>query len=289
MARSRNRSGGRERRHLVHELARRFSDHELPVYASAIAFRAIVALIPLVLLGLGLLGALGLEDTWHNSIAPAIKPRVTAPVFHAIDFSAEKILSSGTAPLIIFATALVVWDLTIAVLAVTNALNRVHDIEERRPFRRRAIVSVLLAICVGVCLVGAVLVLIVAPRAGGHVHVLLGIGRWLVALVLLGVAVGALVRVAPAERIDARWASAGSLLVIAVWLVASLLFKLWVQTVANFKSATGTLTGLLLLSAYVFVSSAIFLVGAEVDELLRKETDGRGFALVDVVGAVFRR
>jgi membrane protein len=289
MARSRNRSGRRERRHLFHELARRFSDHELPIYASAIAFRAIVALIPLVLLGLGLLGALGLKDTWHNSIAPAIKPLVTAPVFHAIDFSAEKILSSGTAPLIVFASALVIWDLTIGVVGVMNALNRVHDIEERRSVLRRAVTAVLLAICVGVCLVGAVLVLIVAPRVGGSLHLLLGIGRWLVALVLLGVAVGVLVRLAPAERVEARWASAGSLVVIAVWLVASLLFKLWVTTGANFKSATGTLTGLLLLTTYVFVSSAIFLVGAELDELLRKETDGRGFALVDVVGAVLRR
>jgi membrane protein len=129
----------------------------------------------------------------------------------------------------------------------------------------------------------------VAPRAGGSLHFLLGVGRWLVAVVLLGVAVGVLVRLAPAERIEARWASAGSLLVIAVWLVASFLFKLWITTVANFKSATGTLTGLLLLTTYVFVSSTIFLVGAEVDELLRKETDGRGVALADVAGALFRR
>ena len=46
----RQRSQGRRRtrRHLVHELARRVSDHELGIYASAIAFRALVALIPLV-------------------------------------------------------------------------------------------------------------------------------------------------------------------------------------------------------------------------------------------------
>jgi membrane protein len=290
MARSRKRRVRRsERRHLLNELGRRFSHHKLPIYASAIAFRAIVALIPLVLLGLGLLGALGLKDTWHNSIAPAIQPRVTAPVFHAIDFSAEKILSSGTASLIAFATALVVWDLTIGVAAVMDALNRVHDIEERRAFLRRAVLAVLLAICVGVCLVGAVLVLIVAPHAEGGLHVLLGLGRWLVALVLLGVAVGVLVRLAPAERVEARWASAGSLVVIAVWLVASFLFRLWITTAANFKSATGTLTGLLLLTAYVFVSSTIFLVGAELDELLRKETDGRGVVLADLVVAVFRR
>ena len=49
------------------------------------------------------------------------------------------------------------------------------------------------------------------------------------------------------------------------------------------------MTGLLLLTAYLFVSSAIFLVGAELDELLRKETDGRGVALSDLLIAVVRR
>jgi uncharacterized BrkB/YihY/UPF0761 family membrane protein len=63
----------RRRASLMGELRRRFSEHELPIYASAIAFRALISVIPLTLLGLGLLGGLGLQDTWHNSIAPAIK------------------------------------------------------------------------------------------------------------------------------------------------------------------------------------------------------------------------
>ena len=106
---------------------------------------------------------------------------------------------------------------------------------------------------------------------------------------LLGLGVGLLVRYAPAQKPDPRWASAGSLLVIATWIVATLLFKLWVTYIADFKTAIGTLTGLLLVTTYFFVSSAIFLIGAELDELLRKETRGRGVALTDVVTAVVRR
>src|ERR687884_557910 len=115
MPRKRSSSQGRRtgRRHLVHELARRFAKHELPIYASAIAFRALVALVPLALLGLGLLGALGLQDTWKNSIAPAIKPRVLPQVFDGINASAEKVLHSGSAGVIVFAAALATWDLTI--------------------------------------------------------------------------------------------------------------------------------------------------------------------------------
>jgi membrane protein len=272
MARAR---AGTSRRSLLDDLRSRLKEHRLPLYASAIAFRALVSLIPLALLGLGLLGALGLKSTWKDSIAPAIEPRVTHPVFHGIDYSAEKILSSGTAGLILFATALVIWDLAIGVSAIMDALNRIHDVEEKRSSIRRVGTASALAVAVAICVVGAVLVVTVAPRAGGSFHVLLGIGRWLVAPLLLALAVALLVHFAPAERPERRWASVGSLLVIGTWILASLLFKLWITYVANFKSAIGSLTGLLILSTYVFVSTAIFLVGAELDELLRKQAHGR--------------
>ena len=290
MAQQRQGSGRRtRRRHLLRELSRRFSEHEIPIYASAIAFRALISVIPLTLLGLGLLGALGLQDTWHNSIAPAIKPRVIGPVYEGINASVEKILSSGTAGLIAFAAALAIWDLSVGMGAIMRALNHVHDVKEDRSTLRRIAVAVGLAIGVGACVIAAILLLIVAPRAGGALHVALGIARWLVAPLLLGLGVGLLFRFAPAQKPDARWASAGSVLVIGVWIIATLLFDLWVRYVADFKTAIGSLTGLLLVTLYFFVSSVIFLIGAELDELLRKETRGRGVALPDLVAAVVRR
>jgi membrane protein len=272
VARSRQ---SRTRRPLLDDLRTRLREHRLSIYASAVAFRALVALIPLALLGLGILGALGLESTWKNSIAPTIKPRVTQPVFRGIDYTAEKILHSGTAGVIVFATALLIWDLALGISAIMDALNRIHDVDERRPPSHRAIVAVALAVAVGTCVIGAILVVTVAPRAGGSFHVLLGIGRWLAAPLLLMLAVGLLVHRGPAEHPGARWASVGSFLVIGSWIAASLLFKLWITYVANFKSAVGSLTGLLVLVTYVFVSAAIFLIGAELDELLRKQAHER--------------
>lgn len=257
---------------LLRELAEKFGEHRLFIYATSIGFRALVALIPLSLLALGLLGALGVQGTWEKSIGPEIRPHVTPPVFHAIDYSAEKVLATGTAPLILFASALVIWDLTLALAAIMDALNRIHEVEEKRSFVRRGVTALVLALVTGTCLVGSILIVSVAPRAHGPViHFVLGVGRWFVGALLLGFVVAVVMRFAPAERPEKRWASVGSLLVIVVWIVASLLFKLWVTDVADFKSATGSLTVLLFLSWYVFVSSAIFLIGAQLDELLRKE------------------
>jgi membrane protein len=255
-------------------LASASADHQLTTYASAIAFRSLVALVPLTLLGLALLKAFGLEEVWRDSIAPAVKAHATQPAYHAIDFSVEKIFASGTAGLIAFAAALLLWDMTAAVFTSMQALNGIHDVEEGRSWPRRLLVAVGLAVAVITCVVTSVLVVILGPRPDGVAHVIFGIARWPVAILLLGLALGLLVRSRTAEHPEPRWASAGSLAVVGTWILATLGFKWWISSVANFKTATGTLTAFLVLTAYVFVSAAIFLLGVQLDELFRKGTRG---------------
>lgn len=259
-------------RRTTREVAAAFSEHDLLTYASAIAFRALVGLVPLTLLGLALLGTFGLRDVWTDTLGPTIEEHVTLPVFEAINYSVEKILSTDPTGLIALASVLVVWDMTWAVNAVTVALNRIHDVEEKRPRARRIALAAALGIATTLCLIASVLALAVLPGlTDGIADTILSAARWLAAVGFLGLAVGLLVRFAPAEKPEARWASGGTVLVIVSWLVASVLFRIWVTEVANFKTAIGSLTVFLVLTSYVFVSSAIFLVGVQLDELARKK------------------
>ena len=49
-------------------------------------------------------------------------------------------------------------------------------------------------------------------------------------------------------------------------------------SIANFKTAVGQLTVFIVLMTYAYASSVVFLVGVEVDELLREDAkaDERG-------------
>jgi membrane protein len=257
---------------LARPLADAAREHRLTTHATAIAFRVLVALVPLLLLGVALLGALGLEDVWRESIAPELEHRFTRPVSEAIDYSAQEIFRSPKAGLIAFASLLLLWEATRAVRAVSNALNEIHDVEEERPWWRVSLVTLGLAVAVSLLTVTAALVVIVAPRGASHgaLELSLGIGRWPVAVVLLGVAVGLLVRYAPAEHPEPRWASAGSAAIVGSWILLSLGFGLWVTRIASYRSAVGTLAAFLVLTAYVLALSAAFLVGVELDEALRQ-------------------
>jgi membrane protein len=217
------------------------------------------------------MGALGLQSTWSNSIRPAIDPHVQEPVARAIDFSVEQIFAGNSGSLIAFAGIWALWNVSIAVTVIMQALNEIHDTREKRPLKVRAVTAVALGTAVAALLILAVLVLSAAPLIDGSLlHLVFGIGRWLVAPAFLILAVTLLFRFAPAVRPEVEWASAGSALVVLVWLAATALFTWWV-TVANYKSATGNLAVVVTATLYLFITSAIFLFGAQLDELLRRK------------------
>jgi hypothetical protein len=72
-----------------------FSRHQLLDHASAIAFQVLKSLVPLRLLGLALLGALGEERVRRDTIAPGIESHLQPATIHAIDVAGEKIFAMG--------------------------------------------------------------------------------------------------------------------------------------------------------------------------------------------------
>jgi membrane protein len=244
------------------------------VYSAAIAFRVLVSLVPLALLGLGLLGALGLEDVWTDSIAPAIQDRVTSPVFFAVDFSVERIFASSSAGLIAFASLLLLWEVSRAVRAIMVVFNEIHDAEEKRSVARLVVTTLALAVAVCLALIASILLVTGLPRAAGSgaAETALKVAGWGGAIVLLGLVTALLVRYAPVEHPQPRWASLGSAIVVGTWVVTSIAFGWYASSVANYKTAVGSLTVFLILTAYTLVSSAILIVGVLVDEQAREET-----------------
>jgi membrane protein len=269
----------------VHTWVDLFARHNLLTWASAIAFQVLVALVPLTLLVFGVLGRLDERSVWRKQISPGIRRRAPQPVFDAVNYAVDRILSHATAGLLVFASALTIWELSGSVRAVMGAANRIYDVGERRPAWRRFGTSFVLAIAIACCVLGAVLVLTLAKHVGGSLHFLVDIVRWLAAVVLLGLAVELLVRFAPAQRRAKKWVTLGTGFTVVAWVVASLVFRWWVTSVASFRSTWGTFVAVLVLTGYLYTSAIVFLVGVQADELVRKDATAGERGIFDRVRA----
>jgi membrane protein len=254
-----------------------FDAHELLTYASAVARQTLVAAVGLALLLLGLLPVLGRQDLWFTHIAPQVRQRVLPEVFAGVNQTVEHVFASSSWGLVVLAALLAVWEVSGSVRAMIGSLNRIYEVEETRSWQRRYPLSVALAAAIIVSLLVAILLVM---AAGGAVHgpwyVPFAIVRWLASVLLIMLAFGLLVRFAPAEPRAKRWASLGAALVVIAWIVESLVFKWYVTSVADFRTAIGSLTVVLVLVGYLYAGSIILLVGIELDELLRADGEEAG-------------
>jgi membrane protein len=273
-------------RKLVQLWVELFDRHALLDHASSIAFAVLKALVPLTLLGLAVLGVSGERNVWRDTLLPGLRPHVQPATADALDVADEKIFATDSTALVIFASVLALWYVSGSVRAVMGATNQIYGDEETRSWKERYPLSVGLAAGIAVCVVGALLSVLSLPALAHHgaLEVMVAIGRWLVAIVLLALAVALLVRFAPVKPRSNTWVSGGSVLVIVAWVAASMVFKLLVTSLLNFKTATGSLGAFLVLTGYVYTSSIIFLVGVELDELLREDATEGQRGLLEMLG-----
>ena len=275
MARSRRRGKKQSFKDLVSLWVELFDEHELLTSATAIGLRALVAMVALALLGIAVLGETGKESIWNNRIAPQIAPKFLPAVYGGIDATVQKIFTSSSVGLIVFATVLAVWMVAGAVRACMSALSKIYGTKDKRPWYVRFPLSIGIAIVVTVALVGATLLILgLRHTVHGAWGLPFALARWLATIVLLTLAFGVLVRFAPAEPRSKRWASGGAALVVVLWIVQSLLFAWYVRALGDYKTAVGSLLFLYLFTTYVYVAGIVLLVGIELDEQLRRDVQG---------------
>jgi uncharacterized BrkB/YihY/UPF0761 family membrane protein len=154
-----------------------FDRHDLLDHALAIAFQVLKSLIPLTLLGLAILGASGQQHVWRKTMAPAIKPHLQQPTFHAIDYGVERIFSTDSTGLIVFAAFLSLWYISGAVRAVMVSINQIYESEDERGWPVRYAISFGLAGCIALGVIGALLSAVLLGHVGGSLQIVAQIGQ----------------------------------------------------------------------------------------------------------------
>jgi membrane protein len=248
-------------------LVRAFDEHDLLTYATAIAFNAIFAVIPLALSGLALLGVLGAERVWTEHLAPDLRGQVSPDVFHVIDSSVRNVLRARQGFWVTLGAALAVWEVSGAMRAVMTVLDRIYGVARKRGRVERYRVSMLLSLAVTVLLVAATFVFELAPATGST---LATIARWPLAAALLLAALAAVVRWAPAEHRTWRWVTFGTGLVVGAWLLMSLLFGIYLRELADYGSIFGNLATVIVGFEYAYLSAIVFLAGLSVDGIAQR-------------------
>ena len=270
---------GLRARELWRALLDGFKQHDLLTYSSAISFQIITAVVPFMMFVLALAGLLHLNSVWENHVAPEVSSHVSAAVFSVISSAVNKALSSRQLLWATVGGGLALWQVSGAVRAVMGAFDRIYGASLERPFVRRYLISFALAIATGACFVLAVLGLVLAPffavhHSGVAWDAFAFLARWVLAIGFLWLAVGLLVHIAPATRQSLPWVSLGTTIVIVWWVIVSVGFYFYLTGLASYESVFGSLASVIVVIAYLYISTTAFLFGAQLDAIIRAQATG---------------
>jgi membrane protein len=230
---------------IARETFKEFSSDDVPGMAASVAYHAIFALPPMLVVIV--------------SLAAIVNQFTSVPVADNLTETIER-----SAP------------------AVMKAFNRAYDVQEDRTFVRQKAVAIGLTMLMGLLVIAAFALFVFGERIGSEVadwlnlgsafELVWGILRWPAAVLFIMFMLAVLYYLGPNIRQSFRWISPGSVLATVLWIAIALGFSFYMQF-ANPGSAYGAVGSVVVLLFYLYVSAMAFIVGAELNAVLQKRFD----------------
>lgn len=206
-------------------------------------------------------------DYWPASVAKPISSEVLA----VLTEQRRDVMTFGAAAALFFASS--------GIEALRLGLNRAYGAQEARNvflLRGQSILFVLIAsILLGVTTFLLVLLPVLEDVAGRHAPWLhrylvdIGSGRLVTSSAILVAGLYASHKWLPASPLKFTAMLPGIVLTLVLWLTASAGFATYLRTFANYGGTYAGLAGVIVALVFVYIMSAIYLIGAEYNAALR--------------------
>jgi membrane protein len=251
-----------------------FLKDDMPTYSAALAYGALFALFPFLIFLIALLGFLNIPE-FFDWLLDQGKTALPADAFSMLEDVVTQIRGQARGGLLSIGIVTAIWGASGGVRSVMNAMNVAFDVEETRPIWKRYLLSIVYTIGIAVLLVASAGLMLTGPNIVESIASEVGLGdlfvslwtwlRWPVLVVLLMLAAALLYYAAP--NVDEPFAliTPGAVFAVIIWVIASIGFSLYVSNFANYSSTYGSLGSMVILLLFFYVSSAVLLLGAEIN------------------------
>ncbi|MFN8163309.1 MAG: YihY/virulence factor BrkB family protein [Solirubrobacterales bacterium] len=255
-----------------------FMEDNLTDWAAALTYYGLLALFPALIAMVSLIGLVGDPRSTTRSlteIVTSIGPRSAAQTFSGpIESIASNQRTAGLA--FVAGLAVALWSASGYVGAFMRASNVIYETPEGRPFWKLrplqllvtlAMVVMLAALALALVLTGPVVDAVAGPIGlSGTAVAIWSVAKWPAMAAIFVVMVDVLYYASPNVKLRGfRWVTAGSLVAIVVWALASAAFAIYVANFGSYDKTYGTLAGLLALMVWFWISNLAILFGHQLN------------------------
>jgi len=257
------------------------SDHRIVAIAAGVTFYALLAIFPGTAALVALYGLFADPSTISKHLT-GLSSFLPGGAIDVIGGQLQRLTEQGNTKLgfaFLLSLAISIWSANAGMKALFDAVNIVYGEREKRSFIKLNAVSLAFTCGVLLFVLLALVALVVLPLIVDYLGLAnaaqwgVALGKWPVLLLAIALAVAMTYRYGPSrETAQWRWLTWGSAFAAIGWVVVSILFSWYAAHFGTYNKTYGSLGAVIAFMSWMWLSSIIILLGAELDAVMEHHT-----------------
>jgi membrane protein len=261
----------------------KLNDDELSTRSAALSYYFILALFPMLLFVVSLIGVFaGPNSELRESILSALgrlAPGSASGLVHSVVSQTAK---SSSAIKVGAGILGALWAASAGMSAIVISLNVVYGLTESRPWWKQRLTVLGLTISLAALIILAFALALYGGEIGNALASSLGLGRlfsvvwsivqWPLLLGAMFLAFSIIYYFGPDNSDPSwHWVTPGAALGVVLWLVASFGFRIYLHFFNSYSATYGSLGAVIILLLWLYLTGLAILVGAELNSVIEAE------------------
>ncbi|WP_375259187.1 YihY/virulence factor BrkB family protein [Citreimonas sp.] len=254
---------------------------QVSIVSAGVAFFGLLAIFPAIAALISIAGLILDPAAIEQQLASVagVLPENAAEI---IEGQAREVASNAGAGIGLAAAAgilIALYSASKGMKSLIGAMNIAYDEEEDRGFIALNVVALALTLFLILGVLIAFAATLAAPALlevvglSDGVQAAIAWGRWPVLALLTIFGLSVVYRYGPSrEHPRWRWVSPGAVVATIIWLIGSVAFSIYVRNFGSYTETYGALGGVIILLTWLWLSSFIVLLGAELNSEIEHQT-----------------
>ncbi|HXT68184.1 MAG TPA: YihY/virulence factor BrkB family protein [Vicinamibacterales bacterium] len=261
-------------RELLRRTWRESVDDDVPGLAAQLSYYFFLALFPAILFLLAVASFFPLS-TLTDDLAASLGPFMSPQILEIIQDQMRRLANNESGGLLTAGVAGALWSSSAALVSIVQALNRAYDIEEGRPWWQVRLIAISLTIGVALLVLVALTLVLAGPEIAETLAKITRFGaafewtwlvlQWPLVFSLVVVAIGCIYYFGPDADQDWVWITPGAVVATVLWLVVSVLFRLYIVNFTSYNESYGAVGGVIVALLWFYLTGLAILAGAELN------------------------
>jgi membrane protein len=269
--------GGLDSRALAKRVWNEAQQDDIFGRAAQLSYYFLLSLFPLLIFLTSVMGVvLGTDIGIRQRLFSYLSQVMPPAAFQLIESTMREVSAATSGSKISFGILAALWAASNGMGAVTDALNVAYDVKESRPWWKQRLTAIALTIALSIFILTALGVVLSGGRIADGLAAKYALAsvftltwkilQWPIVLAAMLFAFAMIYYFAPDVRNQKWvWITPGAVTGVALWLLVSLGFRLYLAHFDSYSKTYGSLGAVIILMLWLFFTGAAVLIGGEVN------------------------